>query len=192
MQRQLGLITTAQASAWISEPTITRRVQTNVWERVLPGVYRDTLVPTSLPQRCLAAQLWAKHDPVISFVAAGTLYELDGLAAKKPELWTPKVASARSDLVVVHRGTVDPNDRRMLGPIRVTGPARTIVDLAGVLDDEDLTPSSKTRSTAASRPPCRSGAASTGSAARVVRGPRASGTSSTTAAISARRCRGSS
>jgi very-short-patch-repair endonuclease len=102
-------------------------------------VYRDTLVPPSLRQLCLAAQLWARGDGVTAFLAAGTLYELDGLATEKPELWTPKTASARSDLVVVHRGTVDVNDRRMLGPITLTSPARTIVDLAGVLDDEDLT-----------------------------------------------------
>ena len=38
----------------------------------------------------------------------------------------------------MHRGKVARNDRRMIGPITVTGPARTIVDLAGVLDDEDL------------------------------------------------------
>jgi hypothetical protein len=41
--------------------------------------------------------------------------------------------------VVVHRGAVALDDRRRLGLITLTSPARTIVDLAGVLDDEDLT-----------------------------------------------------
>jgi very-short-patch-repair endonuclease len=82
--------------------------------------------------------LWAKADPVVCFVAAGALWQLDGLAATKPELWVPKTASARSELVVVHRGEVALNDRRRLGSVTLTGPARTIVDLAGVLDDEDL------------------------------------------------------
>ena len=84
--------------------------------------------------------LWADTDPVISFRASGALMpDFDGLAATQPELWVPKTSSARSDLVVVHRGAVAPNDRRLLGPIILTSPARTLVDLAGVLDDEDLT-----------------------------------------------------
>jgi very-short-patch-repair endonuclease len=123
MHRQLGLITVAQARDWISEPTVKRRVEAGHWARVLPGVYRDTLVPESLEQSCLAAMLWAKADPVVCFVAAGALWQL---------------ASARSELVVVHRGEVALNDRRRLGSVTLTGPARTIVDLAGVLDDEDL------------------------------------------------------
>jgi very-short-patch-repair endonuclease len=139
MRGQLGLITTAQARESISEATITRRVQAGHWARLLPGVYRDTLVPTSLEQSCFAANLWGGADAVIARKAAGALWQLDGLAAPKPELWVPKTANARSKLVAVHRGAVAPNDRRMLGPITLTSPARTLVDLAAELDDEDLT-----------------------------------------------------
>ena len=136
---QLGLVTLEQVvRLGATRNLAASRVKAGSWERVLPGVYRDTLVAPSLRQWCLAAMLWAKDDPVICFRPAGTLYEFDGLTAKKPELWTPKTSSARSDLVIVHRGTVD-RDRRRLGPILLTSPARTIVDLAGVLDDEDLT-----------------------------------------------------
>jgi hypothetical protein len=137
--RQLGLITRDQALTLVSRRVIDRRVADGVWRRVLRGVYADSLSPSSLRQWCLAAMLWAKDDPVVCFRAAGTLYEFDGLTAKQPELWTPRTSSARLELVVVHRGTVDLNDRRRDGPITLTGPARTIVDLAGVLDDEDLT-----------------------------------------------------
>jgi len=138
-QRQLGLINSEQARSWISEATITRRVQAEQWERVLPSVYRDTLVPSTLEQRCLAAMLWADADPVVCFRAAGALWDLDGVAASTPELWVPETSNARSKVVVVHRGAVALNDRRRLGSITLTSPARTIVDLAGVLDDEDLT-----------------------------------------------------
>jgi very-short-patch-repair endonuclease len=138
-QRQLGLITSAQALRWISEATISRRVKAGHWERLLPSVYRDTLVTTSLRQWCLAAMLWADADPVVCFRASGALWAFDGVGASKPELWVPGTSNARSKLVVLHRGDVDLNDRRRLGPIVLTSPARTIVDLAGVLDDEDLT-----------------------------------------------------
>ena len=137
---QFGLITLDQIlSAGATRYLARRRIESGAWERVLPGVYRDTLVPPSLRQWCLAAMLWADTDPVVCFRAAGALWQLDGLAAPKPELWVPSTSNARSKLVVVHRGTVALNDRRMLGPITLTSPARTLVDLAAGLDDEDLT-----------------------------------------------------
>jgi hypothetical protein len=66
---------------------------------------------------------------VISEEAAGALWALDGLATECVHLWTPR--SLKSDLVVV-RGVVDVNDRRMIGSTTVTSPARTLVDLAVV------------------------------------------------------------
>jgi very-short-patch-repair endonuclease len=90
-----------------------------------------------LPQSTLASLLWAGREAVACFLPAGALLNLDGVLATEPEVWTPR--SLKSDLVVVHHGTIPLNDRRRLGPITITSPARTIVDLAGVLDDEDLT-----------------------------------------------------
>jgi hypothetical protein len=63
---------------------------------------------------------------------------LDGVEAEKPELWIPPTHGARSDLVVVHRGELESVDRRREGPIRLTSAARTLIDLAGSLSDEDL------------------------------------------------------
>jgi very-short-patch-repair endonuclease len=137
-RRQLGLITRAQITdLGGSRKVIDRRVQGGGWTRVHPGVYRDALVPVTLEQSSFAALLWAGTDAAIGREAAGGLWRLDGLVAERIHLWTPR--SLKSELVVVHRGTVAPNDRRMVGPITLTSPARTIVDLAAVLDDEDLT-----------------------------------------------------
>jgi len=134
---QRGLITAAQArSAGISGAAIARRVGSGRWLHVLPGVCRDVLVAENLEQRALAALLWGGSDAAVCFEAAGTLWAFDGLGADRVSIWTPR--RLRSDLVVVHRGTVAPNDRRRLGPITLTSPARTLVDLAGVLHDEDL------------------------------------------------------
>ncbi len=137
---QLGLITLEQVlDAGGSRSLAAYRVGTGEWERVLPGVYRDRLVTPSLRQACFAANLWGGADAVIARTAAGALWGLDGVAAAKPELWVPKTSSARAELVVVHRGDVALDDRRRIGPITLTSPARTIVDLAAVLEDEDLT-----------------------------------------------------
>jgi very-short-patch-repair endonuclease len=40
--------------------------------------------------------------------------------------------------VTVHRGVIARNDRRIRGRVPVTSPARTLVDIAGMLDDESL------------------------------------------------------
>jgi hypothetical protein len=137
--RQLGLITTAQAeAAGMSRASRSRRVKSGAWDRPLPRVYRDTMSARTPEQAALAAQLWAGPCAVISFAAAGSLMHYDGVGAKKPELWVPPGHAPTSDLVIVHRGEVDRNDIRMMGPIRLTSPARTFIDLAGVLDEEDL------------------------------------------------------
>src|SRR5262245_5753023 len=135
---QLGLITVTQArGAGMSPPAISRRVRSGRWIHVHPGVYRDVMVPDTLEQSAFAALLWAGTDAVVNRETAGALWSLDGVAAGAVQLWTPR--RLRSDVVVVHRGEVALNDRRMLGPLTLTSPARTLVDLAAVLDDEDLT-----------------------------------------------------
>jgi len=123
----------------MSKASRSRRVSSGAWDHPLPRVYRDALSARTPEQAAFAAQLWGGPEAVVSFRAAGALRHLDGVHTRKPELCVPRTKSLTSDLVVVHRGEVDAKDIRMLGPIRLTSPARTIVDLAGVLDDEDLT-----------------------------------------------------
>jgi very-short-patch-repair endonuclease len=136
MLEQFGLITNDQArAAGLSHAAIGRRLGSGRWERVLAGVYRDVLVQPTPQQAALGALLWAGPDSFVSFQAAGWFWALDGIAARRVQIWVPR--NVRSPKVLVHRGEVDVADRRMLGPIRLT-PARTLVDLAGVLDDEDL------------------------------------------------------
>ena len=138
-RRQMGLITAAQcADLGVTRKVIAHQVGAGRWDRPLRGVYRDRLHPESVQQRSLGAALWAGPAAVVSFSAAGALMGLDGVTPDRPHVWLPSSCSARSELVVVHRGAIAMADRRRLGPIPVTSPARTLIDLAGVLDDEDL------------------------------------------------------
>src|SRR4029450_4762419 len=90
-QRQLGLITREQViDLGATRKGIDRRVGVGVSPRVLPGVYRDTLIAPSLPQSALAAQLWAGADAVIGEASAGALWALDGLGSDRMHLWTPR------------------------------------------------------------------------------------------------------
>ena len=139
LRRQYGLVTLAQAeTAGVGRTAVSRRVTSGRWERVLPRVYRDALVPPSPMQDALAAVLWAGDSAVASHVTTGSLMGLDGVGGTRAHLWVPASRAPRSPLVVVHRGEVEAVDRRRIGPVPVTSPARTLIDLASVLDDEDL------------------------------------------------------
>jgi very-short-patch-repair endonuclease len=86
----------------------------------------------------LAATLWAGAGALLSHASAGALWGLTGLRAERAELWVPPTRRVRSGQVVVHRGDVHPRERRMVDGLPVTSVARTLVDLAGRLDDESL------------------------------------------------------
>lgn len=136
--RQHGLVTRAQwQAAGFTPPALTRAVQRGELERVLPGVYRSTLIAPFLQQTALAAVLWAATDAVASHATAARLYGFDA-PHDNPHIWVPPTRSPKSPLVVVHRGVVERNDRRVRDRVPLTSPARTLVDLAGVLDEESL------------------------------------------------------
>jgi very-short-patch-repair endonuclease len=135
--RQYGLVTRAQLEALgFGTNVIARRVRSGAWIRVLPTVYRLASVVAGNRELALAATLWAGDSSVVSHETAGALWRITGVTARQVEIRTPR--RLRSELVVVHRGTVEPRDRRMVDGIPVTSAARTIVDLSGRLDDETL------------------------------------------------------
>ena len=137
--RQHGVFSRAQArEAGVGGAAVSRRVAAGLWCRVLPGVYAISGTPVAELQLVMAATLWAGPGAVVSHGTAGQLWKIDGARAAKVELWVPS-GNRTHDLVVVHRGTrIDRADRAHLGPIRVTSPLRTLIDLAGRLEDGRL------------------------------------------------------
>jgi hypothetical protein len=83
-----------------------------------------------------AAQLWAGPGAVLSHRAAGVILGLDGIRSALPEILSAETKAAKG--VVVHRGTVTDNDITTTGHLRHTTVARTVLDLACVLDDDTL------------------------------------------------------
>ena len=138
--RQFGLITVEQADGFrLRPPAISRRVKSGEWAWVLPSVYRVTAAPTSARQTALAAALWAGSDALVSHSAAAALWEFDGVRAPKAELWVPHARNLRSPLVSVHRGTrLDRADRTEFDGIPITTVTRTLIDMAGRLEDHRL------------------------------------------------------
>jgi very-short-patch-repair endonuclease len=138
--RQYGVFSRNQVlSLGFSPSQIDRRITTRRWQCVLPRVYRVGGAPPSGRQAALAACLWAGNGAAVSHRAAGVLWNLDGVSGNRVELWVPADRKLRAAKLTVHRSKDLPRaDRTHLGCIPITTPARTVIDLAGVLDDESL------------------------------------------------------
>jgi very-short-patch-repair endonuclease len=138
--RQHGAFSRSQALAlgW-SEGQIDRRLATGEWEVILPSVYKFAGAPATNRQAGVAACLWAGSGSVVSHRAAGFLWGMDGVTASGMEIWVPHKRRLRTTKLKIHRtGEVQRIDRTRREGIPITTPARTLIDLAGVLDEEAL------------------------------------------------------
>lgn len=96
------------------------------------GVFRLEGTQPSRPQDVMAATLAAGVGAVASHRAAGTLLGFPGLA-RRTEVTLPMSRTTTVKGLVVHRTRLlSPEDWTMRGPIPITSPARTIVDLSQV------------------------------------------------------------
>jgi very-short-patch-repair endonuclease len=139
MVRQHGLFTTAQWLARGRSPSaLSRRAQRGDFVRVLPGVYRGSLVQPSLQQWALAGVLWGGPDALASHATALALWGGELVKPFRVHVLTPSSRSARADFVVVHRGVDARNERRLRDGVPLTSPARTLIDVAACLGPEDL------------------------------------------------------
>jgi predicted transcriptional regulator of viral defense system len=102
------------------------------------GVYRVAGAPASFEQQHLAA-LYAARCGAVSHLAAAVVFELEGIQSACPEITIPHERRVRLAGVVVHRTRdLGPNEVCRVGPLRVTTPARTLVDLSPILTLNDL------------------------------------------------------
>jgi very-short-patch-repair endonuclease len=137
---QYGVVGRQQARAsGMTDRQIDTRIASERWQVVHPGVYRVDGAPATTRQRLMAATLRAGDDSAISHRAGGRLLRLDAVA--KPAVIDISVTSAhrlRADGINVHRTTLERVDRVTVDNIACTSATRTIIDLAGQLDDEAL------------------------------------------------------
>lgn len=104
---------------------------------VHPGVFVDAASPAIRQREVMAATLWGGPSAGASSVTAA------GLLGLRPDPLLIDIVTTRSlrsrPGIRLHRClTLPPDDLIRVGPIRVTSPARTIIDLAGVLTEEAL------------------------------------------------------
>ena len=111
------------------------------WERLLPARLPDrrrTVVDSTVarwPQPSGPATGRSSRT-----ATAGVLWGIDGVRGRaRSSSGCRRHGNLASEQVVVHRGTrVDRADRTTLGPIPITTPVRTLIDLAGRLEDDRL------------------------------------------------------
>jgi len=93
--------------------------------------------PVSWEQKLMAASLWAGPEAAISHRSAAALWKLDGIDGRGiVELTT---TGSRNDVpkgLTLHRTKIlTPSDAGWLGPLKVTGLVRTLIDLGAVVPD---------------------------------------------------------
>ncbi|HET9727788.1 MAG TPA: DUF559 domain-containing protein [Acidimicrobiia bacterium] len=132
-----GVFTRSQAlGAGVTRSQVRQRLGTGLWVELLPGVYAHQSTPITTDLRRRSALLWAGRDAALSHLTAGALWCLDGVVERRIELTVAR--RLRSDWLTAHRDTLTPTDIVTHAGYRCTSPARTIIDLAGVLECETL------------------------------------------------------
>jgi very-short-patch-repair endonuclease len=137
---QWGVLGRAQArSAGLTPKQIHYRLANGRWEAFLPSVYLISGTPFVVRQRLMAAVLWGGPEAVVFRRSAAALWELEGGRDDPPEIASPRQLRDASSRVRAHRSaTIGPADVTMLGPLPVTTPGRTLIDLGGVLGEPAL------------------------------------------------------
>jgi hypothetical protein len=139
-KRQRGVITDAQAIAvgFNTGGSIRWRLGVGEWTRVLPGVVRLYWADDSWETRCMAAALWAGASGALSHVTAAALHRFDVEPQEIVHVSTTR-GRGRVNTGSVKSHRVCHQIRAMtVSGLRVTPPARTMVDLATMVDAIEL------------------------------------------------------
>ncbi len=132
--RQHGIVTTRQlAACGLDSDAVTVRVRRGNLHRVYRGVYavgHDALTRTAsfvAAVRACGAGTTLTHHAAAAHLA---LLTWDG---RDPEVTVPRAGGRRIDGIRVHRSRLEREDVWTRDGIRVTSPARTILDLAATM-----------------------------------------------------------
>jgi very-short-patch-repair endonuclease len=133
--RQLGLVTVEQAMAVGATSDVLRRmVDGRRWERATPRILRLLGTPTSLEQRALASVLDAGHGGALSHSSSLAHWGVAGNRLRPFHVTrTRDRANRPGRLATVHEPLVLPEHHVVeLDGIRVTVPARALIEVAGM------------------------------------------------------------
>lgn len=140
LKRQFGIIARRQALASRMSPrSIDRKVSSGGWIPIYRGVYRLAAVQFGWNQRLMAAYLLVGEPAAVSRRAAGGLWKLEGIVPGTVELTTPDFRRRPERDFELHSSDLLPNaDLARIGPLVVTTPTRTLIDLGTCVGAEQL------------------------------------------------------
>ncbi|HEY3833513.1 MAG TPA: type IV toxin-antitoxin system AbiEi family antitoxin domain-containing protein [Acidimicrobiia bacterium] len=142
-ESQYGVLTVAQAaSVGVAEHKVRYQTHVGRLEVVRPGVLRVAGAPLTPRQRAKAVTLWLGPDSAISHETGARLLRLD-MAATTRDVHVSVLGDTskarRAADVVAHRTRLLPDRHRIfVDGIPATAAARTVIDLAGQCDGEEL------------------------------------------------------
>jgi predicted transcriptional regulator of viral defense system len=133
-----GVIDLASATALGASRHIVRdRVASGAWQQVYRGVYRTASAPRTPEQRLLAAVLACGPGAIASHRSAAWLWKLLAQPPDIPEVTIPHNRTTRQPGITVYRSKdIVATTSSLRSGIRVTGPARGIMDTSGVVGPE--------------------------------------------------------
>lgn len=139
---QHGLATYAQlADAGVTKRMLGHRVRTGEWIRVLPSLVRMYWAERSWLQCVWAAWLWAGPLSAISHSSAAVLHGLGFDASEPIHVVLParyRVRVPAPWVRVYWSHSLSERDVESAGELRLTRPARTVLDLASQLPEHAL------------------------------------------------------
>jgi very-short-patch-repair endonuclease len=136
---QHGVVTRAQLLELGMTPEgIKHRLRRGRLHRVQRGVYAVGRPQLTRHGVLIAAVLGCGPDAALSHEHAGEVYGIRRRRAGPIEVTVPAGAMRSRPGVRVHRAALEPCDRTLQQGIPITGPARTLVDLAQRLDARAL------------------------------------------------------
>jgi putative AbiEi antitoxin of type IV toxin-antitoxin system/uncharacterized protein DUF559 len=131
---QFGLFTRRQAHACgLTDRMLQYRVQNGLFEQVGRHVYRVCGSESTWHQRLLAACLVGGDKCLASHRSAAELHGFDAVRRGIIEVTVPRGTRVRNLDAIVHESLdLAADDYMHVGPIPVTSPARTLIDLGAV------------------------------------------------------------
>ena len=136
---QYGVFARDQAlSAGVSRSTLYRRAESRRWETLLPGVYRVAGAPPSWHQTLMATILAWGAGAAASHRAAAAQRTVAGFEPGIIELIVPRTRQRRLPGIAHRQRELLPSDFTRVGAIPVTTVARTLIDLAAIVEREVL------------------------------------------------------
>lgn len=136
-REQHGVVSRSQLlNAGVSPRTVERRRESGQLLRIHGGVYAIGHNPLNIKGRWMGAVLACGQGSLLSHRSAAALWGFHQIGNRAVEVTAARGRQRKG--IVVHEGGVDPQDRATREAIPITTVARTLLDLAEVVNESRL------------------------------------------------------